>query len=74
MKTIFAIERLARESGLSKRELSEISKRVREEFPNDQLMRELHLIRAIKASKKWARTSIKEFERESEAEQQELYG
>ena len=74
MKKIFSIERLARESGLSKRELSEISKRVREEFPNDQLMRELHLIRAIKARKKWAKTSIKEFERESEAEQQELYG
>jgi len=52
LKRIFAVERLAKEAGLSRRELAQISKRVKEEFPNDQMMQELHIVRAIRAKQK----------------------
>ncbi len=49
MKRIFAVEKLARGSGISKQELAKIWNHVRKEFPNDQLMQELHIVRAIRA-------------------------
>lgn len=49
MKTIFDVEKLARESDISKQELAKIWKQVRKEFPNDQLMQELHIVRAVRA-------------------------
>ncbi len=54
MKKMFDVERFAKELGLSKKELYEIWKQVREEFPNDQLMQELHIIRAITSRQKVA--------------------
>ena len=49
---IFDIERAFRESGLTKDEIERIKRYCREEFNDDEMLYELHVIRAINAFKK----------------------
>lgn len=49
MAEIFDVKRKCKELGLSKDIFETISKEVRSEFPNDEMMFELHLIRALMA-------------------------
>jgi len=49
MAVIFDVERKAKEVGISKDLYKKLEKEVREEFPNDEMMFELHLIRALKS-------------------------
>lgn len=44
---LFDVERAARESGLSEKEVKKIKKMARKEFPRDRMMCELHLVRAV---------------------------
>jgi len=44
---MFDIKKVAREYDLSQEQVEEIKKEVRQEFPRDELMYELHVIRAI---------------------------
>jgi hypothetical protein len=44
---MFDVEKAMKESGLSRKEITKIEREVRREFPNDQMMYELHLIRAF---------------------------
>jgi len=46
-KNIFNIKKAIKESGLSKKEVKHILTEIKEEFPDDQLMYELHVIRAL---------------------------
>jgi len=48
---IFNLEETKRESGLSASELAQLEESVRAEFQNDEMMFELHLVRALKALK-----------------------
>jgi hypothetical protein len=48
---IFNLEEAKRESGLSAPELAQLEERVRWEFKGDEMMVELHLIRALRALK-----------------------
>jgi len=49
---MFNLEEIKRESGLSAAELARLEEQIKREFEGDEMMFELHLIRAIKAIKK----------------------
>jgi hypothetical protein len=49
---IFDIETAFRRSGLSVNEIEKIKRQVRRDFPNDDMMYELHIIRILNAMKK----------------------
>ena len=51
-KHIFDIKKAIKESGLSKREVKHLLAEVKKEFPDDQLMYELHVIRALQRMSK----------------------
>ena len=56
---MFELEILKRESGLSQDQLARLEEQVRKEFPNDEMMFELHLLRVLDALKKrWITTDI----------------
>lgn len=46
---MFDLEKIKEESGLSATELARLEEGVRREFENDEMMFELHLLRALKA-------------------------
>lgn len=48
---MFDLEKIKRESGLPTAELTQIEEEIRREFEGDEMMFELHLIRAIRAIK-----------------------
>jgi len=48
---MFNLEEVKRASGLSANELARLEEEIRREFEGDEMMFELHLIRAIKAIK-----------------------
>jgi len=48
---MFDLEKIKRESGLTSDDLTRIEAKVKEEFPEDELMFELHFLRVIKAIK-----------------------
>jgi hypothetical protein len=52
MSYMFDIERIAEQSGLSKKVIKQLEQEVRKEFPKDEAMYELHLLRAIETEKK----------------------
>jgi hypothetical protein len=49
---MFDIEKAFTESGIGKDQFEKISKECREDFPNDEMMYELHVIRALRAWEK----------------------
>ena len=49
---MYDIETAFKNSGLSAQEIEKIKREVRNEFPNDDMMYELHIIRILKAVKK----------------------
>jgi len=51
MGYMFNIEKIIKESGLSDKVIKKLEKEVREEFPTDEMMYELHLMRAIESEK-----------------------
>jgi len=48
---IFDLEKIKKESGLSTSEFTQLEEEIRREFEDDEMMFELHLIRAIRAIK-----------------------
>jgi len=48
---MFELEKAKKESGLSDRELAELEERIKAEFEDDEMMFELHLMRALNALK-----------------------
>ena len=48
---MFNLEKIKKESGLPTAELARLEDQIRQEFEGDEMMFELHLIRAIKAIK-----------------------
>lgn len=48
---MFNVERLKKESGFSKETLKKIEDEVRKEFPDDEMMFKLHLLRVLSALK-----------------------
>ena len=46
---MFDIERAAKRSGLPAKKVVKIKREVKKEFPNDKMMYELHVIRAIRS-------------------------
>jgi hypothetical protein len=48
---MFNLEKIKMESGLPMAELARLEEQIRREFEGDEMMFELHLIRAIKAIK-----------------------
>jgi len=51
-KNLFDIKKAIKESGLSKKEVQRILKETKKEFPDDQMMYELHVIRALQRPRK----------------------
>lgn len=51
MGYMFDVERIANESGLLNEVIERIKEEVRKEFPKDEMMYELHLMRAIESEK-----------------------
>ncbi len=49
---IYDVETAFRRSGLSPTEIQRIKRQVRKDFPNDDMMYELHIIRILNAMKK----------------------
>lgn len=49
MKGMFDIKKAIKDANLSKEEEAKIKEEVRKEFPNDEMMYELHVIRAVNA-------------------------
>ena len=47
MTAIFDINKKSKELGISESTLGKIVSEIREEFPNDEMMFELHVIRAL---------------------------
>ena len=45
------IEKILKKSGLPQKLVQKIEKKVRQEFPKDEMMYELHLMRAIEAER-----------------------
>jgi len=52
MSVVFDIKEKARELGISENVYKKLKKEVGEEFPNDEMMFELHLIRVLKSYSK----------------------
>ena len=48
---IFDLEKIKKESSLSTAEFTQLEEEIRREFEDDEMMFELHLIRAIRAIK-----------------------
>jgi len=46
-RNIFDIKKAIKESGLAEKEVKDILTEMKKEFPDDQLMYELHVIRAL---------------------------
>lgn len=46
---IFDTKRITKELGISQKEYEELEKTVRKEFPKDDMMFQLHLLRALKS-------------------------
>ncbi len=44
---MFDIKKAAKEYGLSREQIAKIKREVRQEFPRDEVLYELHVIRAI---------------------------
>ena len=51
-KRIFDIENLATEWNVDSRILKKLVKEAREEFPNDEMMVELHVVRALRRNRR----------------------
>jgi hypothetical protein len=51
MGYMFNIDKIVRDSGLSEWIIKRTKEEVRKEFPNDEMMYELHVMRAIEAEK-----------------------
>ena len=49
---IYDVETAFKKSGLSLAEIQSIKRQVRKDFPNDDMMYELHIIRILNAMKK----------------------
>ncbi|MHA2033549.1 MAG: hypothetical protein ACW99Q_29630 [Candidatus Kariarchaeaceae archaeon] len=49
---IYDVEAAFKKSGLSKAEIQRIKHQVRKDFPNDDMMYELHIIRILNAMRK----------------------
>lgn len=49
MFTCFDVEKLAKAAGITVNDFNRMAKEVRQEFPDDEMMFELHLMRVIKA-------------------------
>lgn len=56
---IFSIQKAAEESGLTSEEIESISQEIRKEFPNDEMMFELHMIRALREASESKRAKKK---------------
>lgn len=52
MFVYFDVEKVAKSTGITESDFNRLMKEVRQEFPDDDLMFELHLMRAIKAAAK----------------------
>lgn len=52
MFTYFDIEKAAKSTGITAADFNRLVKEVRQEFPDDEMMFELHLMRAIKTASK----------------------
>jgi len=50
MGTFFDWEKMAEELGISERQTAEIVEAARREFPDDPMMSELHIIRALRSA------------------------
>lgn len=50
MAYFFDIEKATKESGLSEEIIEKIKREAREEFPDDDMMYELHVLRAIESA------------------------
>lgn len=48
---MFDLKKIKRESGLTPDDLARLEAKVKEEFPGDELMFELHFLRTLKALK-----------------------
>lgn len=51
MGYMFDVEKIVKESGLPEELIRKIQEEVRKEFPKDEMMYELHLMRAIETEK-----------------------
>jgi hypothetical protein len=49
---MYDIEQAFKESGLTKKQIEKIKQEVRNDFPDDEMMYELHVIRVLNAIKK----------------------
>jgi hypothetical protein len=58
MKRLFDLEALAKKSGLPRSRLLSLLKEVRREFPDDELLLELHVARAIMREKRLYREQL----------------
>lgn len=52
MFVYFDVEKVAKSTGITESDFNRLVKEVRQEFPDDDMMFELHLMRAIKAAAK----------------------
>ncbi len=62
MSYMFDIEKIAEESGLADEVIRRIREDVRQEFPKDEMMYELHVMRAIESEK----NKVMRFEKKGE--------
>jgi len=46
---MFDVNKAIKGSGLSKQEVARLEKEIKKEYPRDQMLYELHMIRALKA-------------------------
>lgn len=58
MGKMFDIDALVRNAGLSRAQVRALVREVRREFPDDELLRELHVVRAIMHQKQLGREQI----------------
>lgn len=48
---MFDIKKAIKKANLSRKELQKLENEIKQEFPNDRMMYELHLLRAINSAK-----------------------
>jgi len=48
---MFDIKKVIKKISISKKELQKLEKEIKQEFPNDRMMYELHLLRALSSMK-----------------------
>ena len=58
---MFNINKAIKDSGISRAEVTRLQKEIKKDYPNDQMLYELHVIRALRVNKKASAKNVRSY-------------